>query len=130
MWEQSRVEARRDERVWRGGAVGVVWGEVRRTRMLTEVHVWMTRSNPSPVAKARLSRMVACVHHECGFRNCHVFSTPCPVCGVVTWGRMVRRWREGEREVECRCGEGGCVDERVSWRVYAQMQRWPRIVQV
>lgn len=132
MWEQSRVEARRDERVWRGGAVGMVRGEQQWERWRTEVHVWMTTTHPSPVAKARLSRMVQCVHHECGFVNCHAFgmTQACPVCGVQTWGRLARsigRWWKVEEA--CRCG-AGCMDERVSWRLYRQMQRLPRIVQV
>lgn len=155
MWEQSRVEARRDPRVWRGGAIGVLVGIKRRREwfLLEWAPVELGGKRASKQERIRLERLAECYHDGCGFLNCTMFceyhhlqrsEQECGVCGVtkrnwmyyvpgVNWlpaSRVGRRWT-WDLDNECvRCGLRGCWDDRVDWDEYAQMIRLPSIVRV
>lgn len=144
MWEQSRVQAKRDERVWRGGGIGVLLGGSRRQEwfLLEWVPVEIGGKQVSKQQRKRLERLGECFHDGCGFMNCIYFEfrseQECGVCRVTRknwrcWSPAAirsRRWW-WEPEHACRvCGSRGCWDERVDWEEYAKLKRVPGIVRV
>lgn len=149
MWEQSRVEAKRDERVWRGGGIGVLLGGRRREEwfLLEWVPVEIGGKLVSKQQRKQLERLGECFHDGCGFMNCTMFceylgfrtDQTCGVCRVTRrnwryWSpvvRMGRRWWWWEDEYASRaCGPRGCWDERVDWEEYGKMKRLPGVVRV
>lgn len=123
------MDAVRDERVWRGGAIVSVLGSIRRDHWFYMEWMTSTRGQVSlcVVGRRRLQRLMMCFHEECGFVNCVMFRhydsradvTRCGVCNSMSgdWYIVRQRWQRwaqitGFKHSEgCICGRW-CHDER------------------